>query len=150
VPTTSPKPLVLIVEDHPDTQSVVAEAFEENGYETVVAFDGDMGLAIVRERHPALVCLDLNLPRISGHDVCERIREDPSLQDVAILMMSAGRTPETHAHALEAGADMYLPNPFDTEALLAAAKELTAARKGRREAPEDELTDLELAGVAVS
>ena len=85
-PSTVPpasRHLVLIVEDHPDTQSALAEVFEQNGYETVVASDGDAGLRIVREKHPALVCLDLHLPRISGHEVCEQIRKDPSLSDVA-------------------------------------------------------------------
>jgi len=154
------KPLVLIVEDHPDTQSALAEAFEQNGYEAVVAFDGDTGLSIVRERHPALVCLDLNLPHISGHEVCERIRENPALQDVAILMMSTGRSLERHAHALDAGADVYLPKPFEMEKLLAVARELMASRSpvrrgstehevpAKSDLPDDELTNLAPARVA--
>ena len=154
------KILVLIVEDHPDTQSLLAEAFEQDGYEAVVAFDGDTGLSIVRERHPALVCLDLNLPRISGHEVCERIREDPALQDVAILMMSTGRSPEKHAHALDAGADVYLPKPFEMDKLLALARELVVSRSrdprasaehevpAKSDLPDDELTNLAPARVA--
>ena len=122
------KPLVLIVEDHPDTQSALAEAFAQNGYETIVASDGEAGLSIVRNDRPALVCLDLHLPHISGHEVCERIREDPSLDGVAILMTSAGRSPETHGHALDAGADRYLPKPIALDELVAIAGELIASR----------------------
>jgi len=148
------KPLVLIVEDHPDTQTALALAFEQNGYETVVASDGDTALSIVRERHPALVCLDLNLPHISGHEVCERIRENPLMEDVAILMMSTGRSPEKHGHALDAGADAYLPKPFEMEELIAIAGKVVASRSrglcvsAEPQAPaepelgDDNLTDL--------
>jgi DNA-binding response OmpR family regulator len=152
--------LVLIVEDHPDTQSALAEVFEQAGYETAVASDGDAGLSIVRARHPALVCLDLHLPRISGHDVCERIREDPSLDDVAIMMTSAGRSPEDHGHALDAGADMYMAKPLLLDELIAVAAELIAARSSspcvsadrrvlaKDDVASDALADVKLARVA--
>ncbi len=158
--TPTSRPLVLVVEDHPDTQSALAEIFEQNGYETLVASDGDTGLSIVRAKHPALVCLDLHLPRISGHDVCEQIRKDPSFYDVAILMTSAGRSPESHGHALDAGADAYLPKPLVTEELIAAAGKLIASRSSAlhvvvdAEVPDEsdvaagELTDVTLARVA--
>src|SRR5262245_60975567 len=71
--------LVLVVEDHEDTQSCVAEQLADYGFEVLTASDGESALSLIRERHPALVYLDMMLPNVSGYDVCEEIRADPSL-----------------------------------------------------------------------
>src|SRR4051794_4740464 len=81
--------LVLVVEDHPDTQSALAAHLEEQGWEVAVASDGDSALRIARDRRPDLVCLDVNLPAMSGYDVCEQIRTDPALETAKVLMLSA-------------------------------------------------------------
>ena len=120
--------LVVVVEDHPDTQSAVAEQLRECGFEVEVASDGLTALAIIRERRPELVYLDLNLPHISGFDVCEQIRADPELKDVVILMTSARGTLDVRANALEAGADAYVPKPYDFEQLLAQVEKLSLER----------------------
>src|SRR6266496_1372613 len=122
--------LVLVVEDHPDTQFVLAEHLARAGWEVAVASDGDSALRIVRERHPEVVCLDLNLPNISGYDVCEQIRTDPNLDGVLILMTSARHTLDVRAHSLDAGADAYLPKPFDLDELTGAVEALCRSRSG--------------------
>ena len=116
--------LVLVVEDHPDTQSAVAEHLAESGFEVAVASDGLAALEFVRERHPQVVYLDLNLPHISGYDVCEQIRADPALADIVIVMTSARGSLDVRAHALEAGADAYVPKPYSLERLLAQVNDL--------------------------
>ena len=114
---SGPGPLVLIVEDHPDTQSMVAEHLTEHGFEVLVAADGLTAMQIVRDRRPELVYLDVNLPHISGYDVCEQIRADPELEDIAILMTSARHSIDVHAYSLEAGADVYMPKPYNFQQL---------------------------------
>jgi two-component system phosphate regulon response regulator PhoB len=121
--------LVLIVEDDPDVQEAAAEHLTERGFEVVLASDGDTALQIVRERRPAIVYLDLNLPHISGYDVCEAVRTDPTLSDVAILMTSARGSIDVRAYSLEAGADAYLPKPYDLDELSDRIEELLAQRK---------------------
>ena len=120
--------LVVVVEDHPDTQSAVAEQLRECGFEVAVASDGITALRIIRERRPEIVYLDLNLPHISGFDVCEQIRADPDLKDVVILMTSARGTLDVRANALEAGADAYVPKPYDFDQLLAHVERLSLDR----------------------
>jgi DNA-binding response OmpR family regulator len=66
----------------------------------------------MRERHPDLLCIDVNLPSVSGFDLCEHIRGDANLADVAILMMSASVLLEARAYSFEAGADGYLRKPY--------------------------------------
>src|SRR5215475_4006688 len=120
--------LVVVVEDHPDTQSAVAEQLRECGFEVAVAGDGITALEIIRQRRPELVYLDLNLPHISGFDVCEQIRADPDLKDVVIVMTSARGTLDVRANALEAGADAYVPKPHDFEQLMAHVRKLSIGR----------------------
>jgi DNA-binding response OmpR family regulator len=123
-PTSLRSRLVLVVEDHPDTQSAVAMHLAECGFEVAVASDGLTALQFIRENHPALVYLDLNLPHISGYDVCEQIRADPDLKDIIVLMTSARGSLDVRAHALEAGADAYVPKPYSLEQLVASVEEL--------------------------
>ena len=123
--------LILIVEDHPDTQSAVAELLIERGWNVALASDGDIALHSMRENRPELVCLDLNLPNISGYDVCEAMRSDPLLKDIPVLMTSARVTLDVRANSIEAGADVYLAKPFDFDDLAARIEELVASRPAR-------------------
>ena len=108
--------LVLVVEDHEDTQTCVAEQLADYGFEVLTASDGESALDLLRERRPALVYLDMNLPNVSGYDVCEQIRADPALQDIPIVMTSAQTSITVRAACLEAGADEFVPKPFQLDA----------------------------------
>jgi CheY-like chemotaxis protein len=108
--------LVLIVEDHEDTKSCVAEQLADYGFEVATASDGESALRLIHERRPALVYLDMNLPTLSGYDVCEQIRTDPSLQDLPVVMTSAHTSITVHAACIEAGADAFVPKPFQLDA----------------------------------
>jgi two-component system chemotaxis response regulator CheY len=116
--------MALVVEDHPDTQSALAAHLEQNGWDIALASDGDAAVRIAREKRPQLVCLDLNLPNISGYEVCERIRNDPRLEGTIILMMSARCSLDVRAYSLEAGADAYLPKPYDLDEVVLMVERL--------------------------
>ncbi|HEX9298078.1 MAG TPA: response regulator [Polyangiaceae bacterium] len=122
------RPLVLVVEDHPDMQSLIAEHFAQHGWDVARALDGETALRIARERLPELVCLDLNLPSISGYDVCEEIRTDPRLEGVIVVMTSARSGIDVRAHSLEAGADEYLQKPYDLDDLTSVVEQLCRQR----------------------
>jgi len=107
--------LVLVVEDHEDTQTCVAQLLEEYGFEVATASDGESAMRLIRERRPALVYLDMNLPNLSGYDVCEQIRTDPLLQDIPVVMTSAQTSVSVHASCIEAGADAFVPKPFQLD-----------------------------------
>jgi two-component system, OmpR family, phosphate regulon response regulator PhoB len=107
--------LVLVVEDHEDTQTCVAEQLSEYGFEVATAADGESAMRLMRERRPALVYLDMNLPNVSGYDVCEQIRMDPSLCDIPVVMTSAQTSVSVRAACIEAGADAFVPKPFQLD-----------------------------------
>ena len=108
--------LVLVVEDHEDTQTCIAEQLADYGFEVLTASDGESALHLIRERRPALVYLDMNLPNVSGYDVCEQIRADPSLQSIPVVMTSAQTSVSVRAACIEAGADAFVPKPFHLDA----------------------------------
>src|SRR5689334_9707713 len=122
--------LVLVVEDEPDIRSIVAEHLQAEGYDVCLAPTGEIAMQVVRERRPGVVCLDLNLPRISGYDVCEQIRADLTLQDVAILITSARHSLGAMVFSLEAGADAYLAKPYKLTQLSAEIERLFESRAG--------------------
>jgi CheY-like chemotaxis protein len=107
--------LVLVVEDHEDTQTCVAQQLEDYGFEVATASDGESAMRMMRERRPALVYLDMNLPNVSGYDVCEQIRTDPDLQDIPVVMTSAQKSVAVRASCIEAGADAFVPKPFQLD-----------------------------------
>jgi DNA-binding response OmpR family regulator len=116
-PTSADFGLVLLVEDDPDIRSLVAEHLIKIGFDVCVAADGERAMQMIRERLPGVVCLDLNLPRISGYDVCEQIRADPTIKDISILITSARNSLDVRVFSLEAGADSYLTKPYGMKQL---------------------------------
>ena len=107
---------------------MVAHFLAQRGWDVVVASNGDTALLIARERRPQLVYLDVNLPRLSGYDVCEQIRSDPHLHDLPVLMTSARSSIDVRAFSLEAGANAYLAKPYELEHLAAVAERLVMSR----------------------
>jgi CheY-like chemotaxis protein len=107
-----PRSLVLVVEDEPETRKLLRKYLEKLGAEVLEAVSGKAALAVLETRLPALVCLDLMLPEISGYDVCERMRAIPRLQGVPVLVISARAQPPDRALAEELGANAYLIKPI--------------------------------------
>jgi DNA-binding response OmpR family regulator len=108
---------VLLVEDEPSLRRHAAQHLTRLGLEVVEVNDGDDALSAMRERRPDLLLLDLNLPRISGYEVCEQVRSDPQLKDLIVLVTSERESLEARAHSFEAGADAYLGKPYSLRQL---------------------------------
>lgn len=107
-----PRSLVLVVEDEPETRKLLRKYLEKLGLEVLEAASGKAALTLLETHLPALVCLDLMLPEISGYDVCERIRANPRLQGLPVLVISARAQPPDRALAEEVGATAYLIKPI--------------------------------------
>ena len=100
-----------MVEDEPSLQKTVRQHLARRGFVVDAANDSKAALELLKKSVPDVVCLDLHLPRESGYEVCETIRNELKL-DVRIVLMGAGSSPEERAYAEEAGADRYLTKPF--------------------------------------
>ena len=120
--------LILIVDDEPSIIELSRMYLEREGFRTQSAKDGASGLEMVAREHPALVVLDVMLPRVDGFEVCRRMRasNDPA----AILMLTARDDDIDKILGLELGADDYLTKPFNPRELVARVKAIL--RRGDR------------------
>ena len=120
---------VLIVDDEPQIRRVMRTTLTSQGYAVVEARTGEDALEKLRGVHPGLILLDVNLPGISGLDVCREIRQS---SDVPIIMLTVRNTERDKVQALDAGADDYVVKPFGAQELLARIRAAL-----RRSAPEE-------------
>ena len=109
---------ILIVEDEPNIVELVRMTLEDNRVRVVSAKDGEAGMSRAYELRPHLVLLDVNLPDLSGLEVCERLRRDPQFNDTKIVMLTAAAQTTDQALGLATGADQYLTKPFSPVRLL--------------------------------
>lgn len=119
------KTRVLVVDDEPAIVNMLVELLERDGrFEVHTAATGfDAGMR-TREFHPNLIILDFMLPDINGNRVCQSIRNDPTLQDVKIIMVSGAAGASIAEELLAAGADAFLKKPFRIDDLLSKISEL--------------------------
>jgi len=110
---------VLIADDEPNIVTSLEYLMQKNGYEVKIARNGDEALALVESFLPDVVLLDVMMPRKSGYEVCQQIRERADWQHIKILMLSAkGREAEVNK-GLSLGADSYVTKPFSNQELIA-------------------------------
>ncbi len=109
---------ILIVDDEPNIVVSLEFLMKQKGHAVKVVNDGESALAAVAEFQPDLILLDVMMPRMSGYDLCQRVRENPAWQDIKIIMLSAkGRDVEV-TKGLAVGADAYMTKPFSTKDLI--------------------------------
>ncbi|HSS79536.1 MAG TPA: response regulator transcription factor [Thermoanaerobaculia bacterium] len=142
---------ILVVDDDLELAGLIGYALRQAGYVVVDAADGPSALTAFEREAPSLVILDVNLPRLSGLEVCRQIRADGST--IPIMMLTVRNAEEDQVQALDLGADDYLTKPFSPRTLLARVRALL--RRGGVEKPAplaagDLMLDLELASVSVA
>jgi len=121
---------ILVVEDDAPLARIVRKSLESGGHTVEVAVDGQEGLDLGRQRSHDAVVLDIQLPKVTGMDVCRILREDGNR--VPIIMLTARGAVADRINGLDAGADDYLPKPFSLAELQARLRALS-----RRGQPSD-------------
>lgn len=120
---------ILIAEDEPNIVTLLEFLLQGADHEVRVARDGAEALRLAVSFVPNVLLLDVMMPLRNGYEVCRTIRENPALQRVKILMLTAGGREEEREKGLALGADAYVTKPFSTKELLAAVGELLAANR---------------------
>ncbi len=121
---------ILIIDDDPLILQGTAHVLRSSGYTVSTAATGGEGLRMVREQRPDLVLLDVVLPDINGLEVCRRVKADPALAGVYVILISGLRTAsDEQAEGLEAGADAYIERPITNRELLARVQALLRIRQ---------------------
>ena len=105
-------PHILVVEDEDALSTLLQYNLDKEGYDVVVAADGEEALTLVSERLPDIIILDWMLPKISGIEVCRRLRQRSESRNVPIIMLTARGEESDRIRGLDTGADDYIVKPF--------------------------------------
>ncbi|HSG43465.1 MAG TPA: response regulator transcription factor [Anaerolineales bacterium] len=138
------KELILLVDDEPSIIELSRMYLERDGYRIETAADGESALAAVDRHQPALVVLDVMLPKLDGFEICRRLRTSDN--DIAILMLTARDEDIDKILGLELGADDYLTKPFNPRELVARVK--AVLRRGERNV-SDEIKPLHIGDLTI-
>lgn len=113
---------VLIVEDEESISTLLDYNLSREEFETRIAVDGEDALLKTQEFHPDIIILDWMLPKVSGIEVCRRLRQNPDTRNLPVIMLTARSEESDRIRGLETGADDYLTKPFSTAELIARVK----------------------------
>lgn len=114
--------LILVIDDDPIVHISLTRALEHQGYQVVVASDGEAGISLAQQLHPGLVICDWLMPRINGLEVCRRIKAEPSLSTVFFIFLTNLGSVTDRVQALDAGADDFITKPVEQNELTARVK----------------------------
>ena len=117
-------PLVLIVEDDPETRRLYSDVLQHSGFAVDQAHNGHQALEKALASHPALVITDIALPGMDGLELCQRLRGDSRTSDIPVLAVTGYGDRHYPDRAIQAGADYVLIKPCDPETIVAEARRL--------------------------
>jgi DNA-binding response OmpR family regulator len=130
---TERTPRILIADDNPQGVELLEAYLSGADYEIRTAADGEETLSRVRDWQPDLILLDIMMPKISGFEVCKRLRADAKTSDIAILMITALDQPSDIERALDVRADDFVTKPINKSELLLRVRSLLKARHEKTE-----------------
>ncbi len=131
------KPYVLVAEDEAAVSELLRYNLEREGYETAFAGDGEEAMMMIEERSPDLLLLDWMLPKVTGIEVCRRVRNRVETANLPIIMLTARAEENDRIRGLDTGADDYVTKPFSTTELMARLR--AVMRRIRPGLVEDQL-----------
>lgn len=118
--------LILLVEDNELNRDMLRRRLERRGFDVVVAGDGAVALAAVRERRPDLVLMDMSLPEVDGWEATRRLKADAATRAIPVVALTAHAMPDDRENALAAGCDDYQTKPVDFDELVEKVHRLAA------------------------
>ncbi|PPB79536.1 response regulator receiver domain-containing protein [Albidovulum inexpectatum] len=121
---------ILVVEDEDNIAMALDYVLTREGYEHDRVANGADAMPKIRETRPDLVLLDVMLPEVSGYEICQNIRMDPSLKDTKVLMMTARGSAMERRKGLALGADGFIAKPFELKELREEVRRLLAPADG--------------------
>jgi two-component system alkaline phosphatase synthesis response regulator PhoP len=131
-----PRPRILIVEDERDIAGLIKHTLERSGEaDAEIVSSGDAALKAVTEQAPDLVILDLNLPVLSGVEICRILRARSDLKHVPIIMLTARTSEDDRVNGLELGADDYITKPFSLRELTARVRAVLRRSASKEDRP---------------
>jgi len=116
--------LILIVEDNPQSLKLVRDILQVKGYQTLETETGEEGVRLARERHPALILMDIQLPGINGIEALQRLRADPVTSATPVIAVTASVMTQDRTRIMAAGFNGFQSKPISVNQLLATVREI--------------------------
>jgi CheY-like chemotaxis protein len=120
--------LILIIEDSPKNLKLVRDTLQVKGYQTIETETGEEGVRLARERRPALILMDIQLPGINGVEALHQLRTDPTTRGIPVIAVTASVMPQDRTRIMAAGFDGFQEKPISVRELLATVRELLDER----------------------
>jgi two-component system, cell cycle response regulator DivK len=116
--------LILIVEDNPKNLKLVRDTLQVKGYQTIETETGEEGVRLARERQPALILMDIQLPGISGIEALQRLRADPVTRSIPVVAVTASVMAQERQKVMAAGFDGFQGKPISVRELLETIRQI--------------------------
>lgn len=121
---------ILVVDDEPEIHTVLGKILSKEGYTIESSYSAEEAFASIALSRPDLVILDIMMPKVSGIDVCNKLKNDPSTKDIAILIVSARDAQDDRIEGLTHGADDYVSKPFHLKSLVRKIEHMLMKKDG--------------------
>ncbi len=138
------RPTILVIEDEEAQRLILQHNLEEAGYEVICAEDGEIGWELITDYRPDLIVLDWMMPKLSGLELCRRIKSSAKTKNTPIIMLSARSEEVDRIRGLDIGADDYVSKPYSIKELLARIKGQIRRVRGAAVAEKLSFDDIEL------
>jgi len=109
---------ILVVDDEAYLLQILDFSLGAEGYEVVTAEDGEQAIQKAKSEQPDLIVLDIMMPKIDGYEACRKLKQDPAMKDVPVILLTAKGRDIDRKLGLEVGADDYITKPFSPSKLL--------------------------------
>lgn len=120
---------VLVVDDEPEIHTVLGKLLSKEGYNVDSAYSAAEAFEAVAKSRPDLIILDIMMPKVSGIEVCNRLKGDPATEDILILIVSARDAQKDRIEGLTHGADDYVSKPFHLRSLVRKIEHMLEKKK---------------------
>lgn len=120
--------IILYVEDNAEHRLMMHTLLTSRGFDVELGRNGEEGVKLAREVRPDLILLDLYMPKLDGFGMMEQLKEDPSIQNIPIIVVSAWPTGDHRQRAFDCGARAFVAKPYDTQGLVDLVKENLSVR----------------------
>jgi two-component system cell cycle response regulator DivK len=114
---------ILVIEDQADNRQILSDLLTNEGYQVIEARDGEEGVKAATVERPDLILMDIQLPLLDGYEATRRIKADPALSAIPIIVVTSYSLGGDEAKARAAGCDDFVPKPFSRHQLLAKVRE---------------------------
>lgn len=142
----SSNPLILIVEDSSTQALKLQHLLERRDYRAMIAANGREAMEVLEKQMPTLVITDINMPEMDGYELCRRIKDDPKLKLLPVILLTSLSDPKDILRGLECGADNFTVKSYDEEFLISRIQYVLANLELRRQAVGKEATEIYFAG----